>query len=602
MLRVMRRWICIAAATFVICGEMLAQEYAFSDQVLEFIGNSSEEDIDPDEAQRLQRYIERPLRINMADAARIIESGLLTQYQTVSLLDYRSRHGDILSFTELATVDGFGQEFVRKLSSFVSLESGNLPGQALGGEKKIWQEIDIKGGVRSSDVVRGQYSLKYRLEAGERLEASLSVSKSSEASVPDAFTTSLFWHFRRNSSKLAIGNFNARFGQGLALWNGMNLSGLVKPSSYLKRSSCLSPSHSFTGNYAFRGIAVETSKGHLRISALTALNGLETDFGLLPAVNISCLLPYGQAGFTHYVQLDFAAEKIFVPDMKTACDFAFTIDGTDIFSEIAYDWRGCTVACLGGVVFLIGENLKTAAMLRYYPSGFRPTFSAAAHSLTKCSNEYGTSVSCEFSAGKWMKINGSDGAGSSIKRIQGSFCSDAAYFPVSKSADGSESLQLKCQADLKVFLSESIAVNLRISERFRTWGRPFRTDLRMDFFYYSGYLDFSLRANALKCDRISFLSYAEAIFKAKKILLSFRSGYFDIDSWDDRIYAYERDIPGSFNVPAFYGNGYWLSATGSWKFARWGRVYLRASLTEYPFGEKKKPGKAELKLMLRLHL
>jgi hypothetical protein len=75
-----------------------------------------------------------------------------------------------------------------------------------------------------------------------------------------------------------------------------------------------------------------------------------------------------------------------------------------------------------------------------------------------------------------------------------------------------------------------------------------------------------------------------------------------VDEWEDRIYAYERDLPGSFNVPAFYGRGYWISLSGNWKFARWGRVYVKGSLMQYPFMEKKKPGRAELKLMLKLKI
>ena len=70
------------------------------------------------------------------------------------------------------------------------------------------------------------------------------------------------------------------------------------------------------------------------------------------------------------------------------------------------------------------------------------------------------------------------------------------------------------------------------------------------------------------------------------------------DKWDDRIYVYERDAPGSFNVPAFYGRGLWTSLYCSCKVTKWGKLYCRTSYVSYPFMEKKKPGKAELKLMM----
>ena len=73
---------------------------------------------------------------------------------------------------------------------------------------------------------------------------------------------------------------------------------------------------------------------------------------------------------------------------------------------------------------------------------------------------------------------------------------------------------------------------------------------------------------------------------------------FCVDDWDDRIYVYERDAPGSFNVPAMYGRGVWGSVVMSWKVSRALKVYLRGGYKSYVFmvEEKKKPGKAELKL------
>ena len=82
-----------------------------------------------------------------------------------------------------------------------------------------------------------------------------------------------------------------------------------------------------------------------------------------------------------------------------------------------------------------------------------------------------------------------------------------------------------------------------------------------------------------------------------------RCGIFKADDWADRIYVYERDAPGSFNVPAYYGRGIWTSGYVSWRFAGWGSLYVRSSYVSYPMmREKKKPGKAELKLMLRFRI
>ena len=94
------------------------------------------------------------------------------------------------------------------------------------------------------------------------------------------------------------------------------------------------------------------------------------------------------------------------------------------------------------------------------------------------------------------------------------------------------------------------------------------------------------------------MNYLEGGYKRNNLSVYARQGFFFVDNWDDRIYVYERDAPGSFNVPAMYGRGLWTSLVMAWRFASVGRLYARASYTSYPFmpEEKKKPGKAELKL------
>jgi hypothetical protein len=108
-----------------------------------------------------------------------------------------------------------------------------------------------------------------------------------------------------------------------------------------------------------------------------------------------------------------------------------------------------------------------------------------------------------------------------------------------------------------------------------------------------------LRFNILNCEHTGFLSYAEGSYAGPVLSLHLRQGFFRIDDWDDRIYVYERDAPSSFNVPAMYGRGVWTAMTASWKASAFLKIYARASFIGYPFMEKKKPGKAELKLQLQ---
>ncbi len=565
------------------------------DPILKFLGADSAEQISPYDLENLEELLEHSIRLNHASESKLEESGLMSHYQAASLSDYRARHGDILSFNELAAVDGFGKAFVEKLAPFVSLDSNRLPGSTA--RNSIRNDISIRSSIRTAGSAT--YSLKYKIVAGERLTGGISISRTSASPspAPDAYSGHIAYHFSSRAAKILIGDFNARFGQGLAIWNGMSFSGLTSASSFLKRPSGISASSSFTGGYAMRGLAGDIRLGRTRISAMTAVAQTKEYFSILPAVNASLFMKNGLLSLTHYADFALTEGPARIPDMKTSADMAFTIRGIDIFAEAAFDWVTAEPAALAGISTPAGDDVRIAAMLRYYPAGFTSERSAAARSTTKCTNEYAASLATDFSAGGWIPVNGASGFGSSVRRHSGNVSADFAYFPIPKSHDADlKSLQLKAQAEWTYMISSSFRTSLRISERIRTWSEPFRTDIRADLSYISKYLLINLRMNMLHSYGIGLLSYLEGGYRNENIGFYARTGLFRIDNWADRIYVYERDAPGSFNVPAYYGRGVWAALTMNWKFTWWGRIYLRAAMTSYPFMTEKKPGRAELKI------
>ena len=180
----------------------------------------------------------------------------------------------------------------------------------------------------------------------------------------------------------------------------------------------------------------------------------------------------------------------------------------------------------------------------------------------------------------------------------GHFSIETVYHPESKSKDGKKSTQVKLRTDWSCMVTEKFKLSFKFYDRLRTWGQKSRTDLRLDASYMTGKLDLMLRLNALKCEDLGLLGYIEGLYKEKGLSTSLRMGAFMIDDWEDRIYVYERDAPGSFNVPAYYGRGMWWACYMSWKYALWGQICIRASVIDYMFmiQEKRKPGHAELKV------
>ena len=577
-------WRKIIITSFLLLSVWNSQAQSAEDmeKILGLTGYESPEDLDAYEVERLYSFIERPLKINAVSQSSLRSSGLFTSYQTASLLDYRLRHGDIMSYSELSSVDGFTESSVQRLAPFISLEGGDIVRSRDG---YVINDLAFRAGCRTADMkMTGGYGLKYRCKVGETLSLSLAASQTYAGSlgIPDLFSGSLVWEPQRRSFRLIAGDFNARFGQGLALWNGMSMTGLSKVSSYLRTSSGLSSSWSFTGSSAHTGIAGEYSFSRFRISAFLSLpEDKSKDLSLLPALNIGWYGRNISVSVTHYMEfMSSASEEVslYLPDMKTSADIAMCIDGTDLFSEVAFDWINMKAAALSGVIFPVGEDVRVAAHLRYYPVGFDPSRSAAPRSVSKCTNEYGISVCSDYTP--------------RTGRFSGSLSLDSAFLPQGKD-DQRHSIHARIIADTEVRMSDVLTVKVRLSERIRTWGLPFKTDFRTDLVWSSGGFSITGRYNILKYVGTGNLGFIEGGYKNERFSVYLKQLVFDIDNWDDRIYAYERDAPGSFSVPAFYGRGMNTSFMTSWRFSRWGRLYAKGTFT---YGQKKKSGKAGLKL------
>lgn len=604
-------------------------------KIMRLVGAQVPEDVGEDEYERLSRYLSHPLPVNLISRDRLAASGLMTVYQAASLADYRSRHGDVLSAAELVLVDGFSEEAVSRLAPFISFCSDAVPGNTSYGRNRIRNEaVSVGGWKLKGEDNTYSYGLKYRLQAGERYDAGLSLSRAFSDKVHWPAAQSFFFSYngRRHLSRLVVGDCNLRYGQGLALWTGFSMSGTGTPSSVFRRPSGVTPYWSWSGAGSRRGVAAEFILGPVSLSASVAADGLRemmagargAPLALSSGINIGCLWRNLQVSATFAAttanllgdagrensgaslrSTEVNTGECAFDDMKVAADFAWCVRGTDVFGEVAYDIIGSSPAAVFGSRFRSGEHLTLAVCGRYYPAAYSGRNAGAVRSGSRCSNEHGMSVTGEFAAGRRVSLKGQEGFGSSVRRHDGSFSIDAAFFPEKRSGMPPESWQIKTVLNYNIYVSPSVSLNFRLAERIKGPVQSvFRTDARADIRYISGDWNATLRLNVLYGRSLSLLGYLEGGYRSGRFSVYARAGAFMVDSWDDRIYVYERDAPGRFNVPAFYGRGYWLSATAGVKCARWLRAYLRASLTGYPWMPqgKEKPGNAELKVQFVIAL
>lgn len=570
-----------------------AQYRDLPESVARLTGISDIEEIDPDEMLRYENLSSDPLDMNLASDARLRKSGLFSTYQIASLQAYRLEYGDVMSLAELSKVDGFSDEFVSIISPFIMVSNTSLSSFS----SQRWKSrTSVRTGVKPGQYL---YGIRYEGERKDRISCSFALnhSYSAKESAPDTYTGNISFRSRSGRFGIVAGAFNARFGQGLAMWNGLTVGGLTSISGFYKRQTGISPSSSFTGSTALRGVALEYIARLWTFSIVESVS-CNKDFDSCTAVNVSRFFADGRVGCTHYADVTVSRGGLRIPDMKTSVDAAWCIRGTDLFSEACYDWVNVKPAFLSGAVFPLSSWIRTAVMLRYYPSGFSSALSASARSTTTSTNEYALSFAGDFRLGRMMQFNDTSRFNVSVNKVTGNFSADMAHFPEPKKKDDRRSIQLKLNTGWAVLVSPYWKVSIRLSERIRSWGQPFKTQFRTDVCCNSGKWIANLRADVLRCVGTGLLAYVEGGYRADKSGGYLRQGVFAVDHWDDRIYVYERDAPGSFSVPAMYGRGVWTSFTSDWKPARWVKLYFRASMISYPFmsREKKKPGKAELKI------
>ena len=516
----MRRFLAGAAAVlfFIPCP---AQDEILR-AALYLSGAHSEEEIDQDWIQRLEGM--NRVRIN----SNRLRPGLLTDYQIATLADYRAEHGDILSWEELMLVDGFGREAVDALKPFLSLESRRLPGTA--DTVRIRADALVRTTLKNIGTKAKVTGENWRIGGAWR---------AGDWTVHAEADTRL--------GRLVMGDFNVRYGEGLSQWSGFSMESLSTVDAFIRRSTGISPVWSYTSSNIHRGAAYEYGGRHWRASAWGTLAKI---FG----AHASYLGRWGEAGGT----LSWAPSGGF----SASLEGRMNLRGVDATAEVAF--RGKSAGGKASARWKVGENGKLATQVRIIHSRFSG----------KKNGEYALAAGYQLQSGRWQTLAGKTGFGSSVPAWKLSLTLDAALLPLV----GVDPRRLQIRSYLTGSWQFASAWSLegRLTERFRNYENS-RTDLRLDTRFASSPWLSVLRCEAVHCDAWGFLTYLEGGYKDENLSAYIRLNAFHIPQWEDRVYCYERDAPGTFSVPAYSGTGLAASLVAGYRFRLW-RITFKANL------------------------
>lgn len=567
------------------------------DAILALCGASSVEELDEYEMERFRHFLNRPLEVNLESRSRLLSSGLLSQYQVASLLDYRLTSGDVLSVAELSAVDGFGETAARVLAPFVSFASSSPPGTASIGRLRSENAATVRSALKTGNPASDPGCLlswggRFRSDISGRFCVAVSANGpyGARRGVPENLSFHLAYSGIRHLDKLVIGDFSLRYGQGTALWDGFQLSSLGGTSALARNPTGIVPYWSFSGGSSRRGVAAQMSFGRFLVSASISAPYLreamspqkslrEKSFGkicLVPAVNAAYFWRTGQVGFTSYLKTvplaQMPGSRQRLVEAVIASDLRWCIKGTDIFSEFSCDFRSRRISAVAGTAFRAAPWLRLAFRAQYV------------------GDKFGLCAVGDWKAGSHSGVVGAE-----------TWCDTGTL-----AAPRLPRHQTRIRADWRWDFPYNIYMKLRADWRHRNWDVPSRLDARLDLTWDSRPWFAASRLECASCGGAGLLGYVEGGFRPAAFSLYVRFGLFRIDSRDERIWVYERDAQGSFNVPVFSGRGLWSSLYLSWKFCRWGKLDFRLSTTQYPRispgASDQSKGRTEFKLQLAFDL
>ena len=234
----------------------------------------------------------------------------------------------------------------------------------------------------------------------------------------------------------------------------------------------------------------------------------------------------------------------------------------NLFGEAAFAGAPAVIA---GAKWDPAYRVCAALLLRYYSPDYASTSAGAARSASKVRDEAGIAAGLQA---KWF--------GSTFdlalhpERISGrknnyeQFNSVLSASPEFRKGAWTFSPVLKWTERMQLSPEEDAC------------RAAWRHDLRCDLKAARGGLQGTARLNGVQVSgkRPGGLAYLEIGYRtasdtARLQWSAFARGTIcETPGWASRIYAYERDVPGSFNVPAWYGSKYGVALVGSLTYAR----------------------------------
>lgn len=657
------------------------------------VDNAEESNVDYTTTfEQLSFFYDRPLNLNRANLIELQELSLLTDFQINNLLSHIEENGRLMTLEELQTIDGFDVETIRFILPFVKVTSNvdspqltfkellkNGTNQLFVRYQQIIEEKEGFSAISDSALAEKPNSrylgneariyTRYKYNYGNHLSFGVTAEKDpgeeffngTQQNGFDFYSAHFFLKNQGKVKQLALGDYQAQFGQGLTFWSGLAFGKSADIMSVKRSAIGLKPYTSVDENLFMRGAGLALKFDKIEVTTFYSRNKVDANIdysdSTLVQDEVLSVTSIQQTGFHRTINeledkdaitkqtmgghIAYVTRKLnigftgvfneinaqFNPNLQVynqfrntkseqtnlGVDYNWVYKNFNFFGEFSQSLEAGK-AIVSGALINLDSRLAFSVLYRNYDRNFNPIASAGIGENSVNENEKGL----------YFGI-----VAKPLNKFTISAYYDQFVFPWLKYQINTPSNGYQYLTQLTYKPSKKLEMYVRVKERRKgentdidlTEGIDYtvyrkQTNYRYNLSYQvSPSIKLKSRVELINSHleetptEVGYLIYQDVIYQALKspFSFSFRYGIFDTDSYNARIYAYENDVLYVFSIPAYYNRGTRTYLTVRYKIRRGLDVWLRYGLTYYDnvdvissgLEEIKGNTKSEIKAQLR---
>lgn len=606
-----------------------------TEQKIEKIAEDAGEDVDANTLlDKLNYYREHPINLNHTTRDELKDLLLLNDIQIEAIFDHITREGNFIAIQELQTIDELDQETIIRILPFVSVDNNSIF------EKFSFNKLLADG--KNMIMVRGQQVMeeqagyavqndstyllnksyagskqkiyaRYRYTYGNRISIGFTGEKDAgeqffKGEQKNGFDFNSAHIFIRGNGfvrTIAIGDYQAQYGQGVTLWSGLAFGKSSDIMNLKRNARGLLPYTSTDENAFLRGAAVALGIKKFQLDLFFSKHKIDGHVLNNDTLTVEDIISAFQTGGYHrtfsenrdahtitethagghfgyrgnnlsvgataittkyslfriplpssYNQYDFSGDH----NTNTGVDFSYLYRNVSLFGEAGRSENG-GMGYLGGALISLDPRFALSVLHRHFDKDYQALLSNAVSENSKDQNETGTLVGISAKPVRYFQINayydmfsfpwlkfGVDAPSSGHE-----YMAQVNYTP-NRTFDAY--FRIKRQDKPENFPGDDVAINglqdvvqtnYRFNIKFKA-SKAFTLTSRIE------YVTLEKESTGLQ---EGFIAYEDVSYKPmkSKLALSLRYVLFDTDSYDTRIYAYENDVLYAYSIPSYYYRG-----------------------------------------------